>query len=317
MKIAIQLASMLLFLSVMSCINRSKTTTDNNSDNEFPKEMVDFVPYKANPVFEGTGSDTWDKQIRERGYILFEDGIYKMWYSGYKGEDTDPKYLGYATSSDGIRWDRHPENPIFSEKWTEDMFVIRDEGKYYMYAEGKNDIAHLLTSDDGLTWNEEGDLDLRLTNGEPINPGPYGTPTVWIENGKWYLFYERNDEGIWLAESKDHITWTNIQDDPVLKMGPGKYDAGAVAVNQVVKFKGKYYMFYHGSSNPDWADPASQALWTSNVAMSTDLIHWVKYPENPIVEGDHSSPIMVFDGNRFHLYTMHASAWLYYSKETE
>jgi len=316
MKTAIQLASMLLFLSVMSCINRSKTTTDNNSDNEFPKEMVDFVPYKANPVFEGTGSDTWDKQIRERGYILFEDGIYKMWYSGYKGEDTDPKYLGYATSSDGIRWDRHPENPIFSEKWTEDMFVIRDEGKYYMYAEGKNDIAHLLTSDDGLTWNEEGDLDLRLTNGEPINPGPYGTPTVWIENGKWYLFYERNDEGIWLAESKDHITWTNIQDDPVLKMGPGVYDAGAVAVNQVVKFKDKYYMFYHGSSNPDWADTTSQALWTSNVAMSTDLIHWVKYPENPIVEGDHSSPIMVFDGNRFHLYTMHASAWLYYSKET-
>ncbi len=317
MKTALQLASMLLFLSVMSCKNRSKTTTDNNNVNEFPKEMVDFVPYKANPVFEGTGSDTWDKQIRERGYIIFENGIYKMWYSGYKGEDIDPKYLGYATSSDGINWDRHPENPIFSEKWTEDMFVIRDEDKYYMYAEGENDIAHLLTSDDGVNWNEEGDLDLRLTNGEPINPGPYGTPTVWIENGKWYLFYERNDEGIWLAESKDHITWTNIQDDPVLKMGPGKYDAGAVAVNQVVKFKGKYYMFYHGSSNPDWADPASQALWTSNVAMSTDLIHWVKYPENPIVEGDHSSPIMVFDGNRFRLYTMHASAWLYYSKETE
>ena len=138
-----------------------------------------------------------------------------------------------------------------------------------------------------------------------------------IENGKWYLFYERNDEGIWLAESKDHVTWTNVQDDPVIKMGPEEYDAGAVAVNQVVKFKGRYYIFYHGSSNPDWANPASHALWTSNVAMSTDLTHWVKYPENPIVEGDHSSPIMVFDGKQYRLFTMHAAVCVYYPKESE
>ena len=316
MKTLTQIITLVLMVTMIGCRTNQKPADKSENDEDFPEEMVEFVPYEANPVFEGTGLDTWDKQIRERGYILFEDSTYKMWYSGYKGDAADPKFLGYATSSDGINWNRHPENPIFSEKWTEDMFVIQDEGKYYMYAEGENDIAHLLTSDDGINWNEEGDLDICLTNGESI-PGPYGTPTVWIENGKWYLFYERNDEGIWLAVSTDHKVWTNVQDDPVLKMGPEEYDARAVAVNQVVKFKGRYYIFYHGSSNPDWADPASYALWTSNVAMSTDLTHWVKYPENPIVKGDHSSPIMVFDGNRFHLYTMHASVWIYYPKESE
>ena len=71
---------------------------------EFPNALVEFVPYKANPIFKGTGTNTWDKQIRERGYIIFEKGIYKMWYTGYNGDDTVTKYLGYATSKDGIHW---------------------------------------------------------------------------------------------------------------------------------------------------------------------------------------------------------------------
>jgi sucrose-6-phosphate hydrolase SacC (GH32 family) len=194
------------------------------------------------------------------------------------------------------------------------VFVMKYEDTYYMYAEGKNDVAHLLTSSDGINWEEQGDLRMHMQNGDSI-PGPYGTPTLWIENGHWYLFYERNDNGIWLAESKDHITWTNLQDDPVIKKGPEPYDAGALAANQVVKFQGKYYLYYHGSTNPDWMDPNSNALWTSNVAMSEDLFHWTKYPGNPIVEGDHSSPILVNDGNQYRLYTMHDKVWLYFPKE--
>jgi hypothetical protein len=56
----------------------------------------------------------------------------------------------------------------------------------------------------------------------------------------------------------------------------------------------------------------SSTEWTSNVAMSKDLIHWTKYPGNPIVKGDFSSPITVFDGKQFRLYTMHPSVCLYF-----
>ena len=51
--------------------------------------------------------------------------------------------------------------------------------------------------------------------------------------------------------------------------------------------------------------PTGPVTWTSNVAMSTDLIHWKKYPENPVVKGDFSSAILVFDGEKPSLYTMH------------
>ena len=85
-----------------------------------------------------------------------------------------------------------------------------------MFAEGKNDIAHMLTSADGINWKEEGALDIRQTDGNPISRGPYGTPTIWIENGKWYLFYERRDAGIWLAVSNDRKIWRNVTSDVIL-----------------------------------------------------------------------------------------------------
>ncbi|MFA7491142.1 MAG: hypothetical protein WCY58_10325 [Mariniphaga sp.] len=190
------------------------------------------------------------------------------------------------------------------------MFVLKYDEIWYMYAEGKNDIAHLLTSSDGIHWEKQGNLVILETNGDTI-PAPYGTPTVWIEDGKWYLFYERNDLGIWLAISGDKLTWINIQDEPVLKMGPEKYDEGAVAANQVIKFKDRYYLFYHGSTNPNWADPDENAEWSSLVAMSVDLINWKKYPGNPLVEGDTSSPILVYDGEQYRLYTMHDKVGIY------
>ncbi len=142
-------------MSILSCNSQQKPAAKNLNKEDFANEMVDFMAFKANPVFKGTGTNTWDKQIRERGYILFEEGIYKMWYTGYNGDDTVTKYLGYATSENGTSWERYSKNPVFKEKWTEDMCVIKNEGKYYMFAEGKNDVAHSLVSNDGIHWSED------------------------------------------------------------------------------------------------------------------------------------------------------------------
>jgi hypothetical protein len=276
-----------------------------STNNEFPDELVHFVPYKSNPVFAGTGSATWDNQIRERGWILKEDNIYNLWYTGYTNIDST-KYLGYATSPDGFIWTRYKDNPIHSSSWVEDMCVIKSDGTYYMFAEGKGDTAHMLTSTDRIHWTEQGNLDIRLTTGNPIAKGPYGTPAVLKENGIWYLLYERDDSGIWLATSKDLKTWTNVQDEPVLKCGPEPYDKFAVAMNQVIKYKGLYYGYYHASAFKDWHE------WSTNVAVSRDLIHWKKYANNPIVDSNKSSGILINDGTRYRLYTMHPEVNVYF-----
>ena len=293
-----------LWVSVLfvSC-NSSTKKPDVTSD--FPDELTHFTPSKRNPLFAGTGSNTWDKEIRERGYILKEDSIYHLWYTGYQHIDSI-KYLGYATSPDGFTWTRYSANPIYDSDWVEDVCVIKDNGTYYMFAEGRGDTAHLLLSKDRIHWEEQGNLDIRLTNGNTIPAGSYGTPTIWKENGAWYLFYERGDLGIWLATSTDLKKWINVQDEPVITMGPDAYDQFAVAMNQVIKYKGHYYGYYHASAYKDWRE------WSTNVAVSDDLIHWKKYPGNPIVGNNKSSGILVPVDTGFRLYTMHPEVNCYF-----
>lgn len=48
----------------------TKNNFVNNLDNsEFPDELVNFIPYKDNPVFSGSGTGTWDDMISERDCI--------------------------------------------------------------------------------------------------------------------------------------------------------------------------------------------------------------------------------------------------------
>ncbi len=291
----------------------ARKTKEKATAEDFPPEIVDFIPYQGNPLFAGTGKNTWDCKIRERGYILREGNTYHMWYTGYNDDRSDTKYLGYATSPDGLEWTRHPSNPIFDRSWVEDVYVVKHDGLYYMFAEGRNDIAHMMTSTDRVRWQDHGKLDIRYTTGEPLSPGPYGTPTIWVEGKTWYLFYERDDLGIWLATSTDRKVWTNIQDEPVLPRGPESYDSKLVALDQVIKYKGRYYAYYHGIgpgiAGQQWGN------WTTNVAVSTDLVHWKKYPNNPIIIGN--SPILVHDGRQYRLYTMHPDVRVYFPRGSD
>lgn len=289
---------LLIILFIAGC-NKRDTTTSFSTVSVAPTEILDFTAYEKNPVFTGADNLSWDKTIRERGYILKEGDEYRMWYTGFRDESETQLSLGYATSPDGLTWTRHPGNPVYDSLWVEDMMVIKHSNLYYMFAEGRDDIAHMLTSADGIQWKSHGSLDIRYTNGDPLSPGPYGTPTVWTEGDTWYLFYERGDLGIWLATSTDRKVWTNIQDDPVLTPGPEKYDQYGVAVNQIVLYNDKYYAYYHATEFEDWSE------WTSCVAISDDLVHWKKYENNPIMRENKSSPILVHDGSQYRLYTMH------------
>ena len=74
-----------------NCAWLSAQQADSSPGEEFPTELVDLVPHSGNPVFAGTGGDTWDQRIRERGYILRENGKWHLWYTGYNRKRTDKK----------------------------------------------------------------------------------------------------------------------------------------------------------------------------------------------------------------------------------
>lgn len=299
------IATCLLCFSCKEQSQQEKSVNNFTDSLPFPAELTRFAPYDQNPVFTGTNSDTWDQHIRERGYIIKEDSIYHMWYTGFRSKGDTVLHLGYATSPDGYNWTRYAGNPLLTPDWVEDMTVIKQDGTYYMFAEGWHDVAHMLTSTDKIHWTEKGNLDIRYTNGQPLTKGAYGTPAIWWEDGKWWLFYERGDLGIWVATSTDLKTFTNVQDEPVIALGPESYDKTQVAMNQIIKYNGIYYGYYH-------AQATSTSKWTSDVAASRDLIHWTKYPGNPIMQDNKSSPILVHDGQQYRLYTMHDSVAVHF-----
>ncbi len=271
---------------------------------EFPRDLVKWTPYSGNPIFSAEGPGHWDVKIRERGWIMRDGNAFRLWFTGYDGKRDARKLLGYATSTDGLHWTRFDKNPLVRDHWIEDMMVVKENGMYYMFAEGEHaNHAEMLTSRDGVTWKWEGELDVRATNGKQPAKRPCGTPTVWVENGQWYLFYEWLDRGVWLAKTNDPMSrvWTKVQEGPVLSPGPGSYDKDLIAVDQVFKYRGVYFAIYHGSGSGE----ELPRTWNTDIARSIDLVHWTKYAGNPIVDDNKSSGEVVPAGNGYRLYTMH------------
>jgi hypothetical protein len=144
--------------------------------------------------------------------------------------------------------------------------------------------------------------------------------TVWQqEDSSYVLLYtdypekeytrgRRGDRG-GLATSRDLIHWEKSPSNPVLDLGPlGAWDDTHVRPKTLVRWKEWYYTFFEGTKNDEvfWWDQVG-------VARSKDLIHWERFPFNPIVPlgtmGSYDSavtewPAAFVEGEQFHLFYM-------------
>jgi hypothetical protein len=84
-------------------------------------------------------------QAFSRPTVYIDDsGVYHMWYS-FRGNAIQKYKIGYATSSDGISWNRHDDFCVFSDaaqSWDCDMqeypFVMQHDQTLYMFYNGNN-----------------------------------------------------------------------------------------------------------------------------------------------------------------------------------
>jgi predicted GH43/DUF377 family glycosyl hydrolase len=133
--------------------------------------------------------------------------IFRMWYSG--GEQSEPDAIGYATSSDGLSWIKHADNPVFqsdpSATWEQKKVtacqVIEDDGWHLMFYIGFRDVNHaqigLARSKDGISnWQRN-----------PANPIVHPDPDAWdhdacykpyaiFDGQKWLLWYNGRHGGL-------------------------------------------------------------------------------------------------------------------------
>ncbi|MGF1481815.1 MAG: hypothetical protein ACFB4I_20420 [Cyanophyceae cyanobacterium] len=151
--------------------------------------LTDFGWKEINPdksALERREGDHWDNLVTWTGSIYEENGLYYLFYTGKRIEDTPvetpqerrrPQNIGVATSSDLIHWTRtpateagpvipHPDaNSKFDGSNWRDPWVIKDavDEKYYAFicarpSDSPPDRGGLIayaTSDDLEHWQEE------------------------------------------------------------------------------------------------------------------------------------------------------------------
>jgi predicted GH43/DUF377 family glycosyl hydrolase len=62
------------------------------------------------PVLQIT--QDWEHYVMIYPAVLQIDGVYLMWYASYLSEDRQTTGIGFAVSSDGLQWHKHPQNPV-------------------------------------------------------------------------------------------------------------------------------------------------------------------------------------------------------------
>jgi len=118
----------------------------------------------SNPVFNHGSPGNWDDAFIAGPCVLLIDTMYHMWYDGWKNESAG-NGIGYATSADGISWQKNPANPVFnpgnSTSWdypeVRGPNVIYDGSRFHMFYTGGKwatyDIGYS-HSTDGINWTK-------------------------------------------------------------------------------------------------------------------------------------------------------------------
>lgn len=270
----------------------------------FREPLFNFM-LKERLIVKGKGD--WYNRTRENGNLIqMNNGDLAYFISGiidetYKGDNV---YIGVSISEDnGLTW----SNPVKLNGLlpSEDPFCVIHNDTYYLYVEDKSitpfkDIR-LYTSQDLVTWEDKGPV---------LNPSPeewdsqdVSSPTIIIENGTWYMFYEGRGSGLYdhpgaigLATSSDGITWSKDENNPIITsfgMGmrfhkpPTVAFGRAIVPNDILKVNNRYFMTAHigilnqwhsvllGSEELDSDWVFLSKIYQSEPSNETVMFHWM------------------------------------------
>ena len=231
---------------------------------------INWHQYLENPVFSPREGE-WDYPQIIDPFVIDDGDTLRMWYGG--GNVTQPGMrIGYATSVDGINWNRYPQ-PVIEPNaaWNNDGVipggVIKEDGIFKMWFSGG------------------------------VGPAGYPPPS-----SQWSIGY---------ATSSDCIHW-DLLPDPVLLHGDNSTDFDKTSATEAYVFRTNagYDMWYAGGAYQGLASGPPEVA-EIGYARSSDGINWIKYDRNPVLRPSSASsqwtngyfdPSVYFDGERFHMW---------------
>ncbi len=200
--------------------------------------------YAKNPLIRA--DVPWEQNPYCFGTVIYdeEDSIFKFWYQSYNDEDVplpDRTPVLYATSADGIQWNR-PNLEIFEfQGSSENNIILQNYGHHDLYSPSV--IKDYLETDPDKRYK-----------------------MVWWDFPLGKEGYQ--DDGMCVAFSPDGIHWSKYPKNPVIHANKTEKSISDVMSVMQDKNTGKYVAYTKG-----WADP-----WPSHRQIvrteSSDFIHW-------------------------------------------
>ncbi len=225
-------------------------------------DKVMWTKHPSNPVMDIGPPGSWEEVGALAPWVLPDITGYKMWYTGM--DIAMYPQIGYAVSTDGVTWTRHPGNPVLTPgapgEWDGNATTYASVrylgGVYHAWYTGQGADGLLrigyATSTDGIAWAKYG--------GNPVldvgAPGEWDSdgvaaPCVLVNGSNYEMWYSGVDGSnyarIGYATSPDGINWTRHVDNPILTEGsPGDWDDQGPMGSSVLATPTGYDMWYGG-----------------------------------------------------------------------
>ena len=284
----------------------------------------------------GRGTVKYHWIVRKPGGIWFDSG--ELSTTMTNGTAQIPSYSGFPTDIVGsystfvrvtspvtlesssqdyvvteqLTWYKYAGNPVLdvgaSGSWEDagvsSPHVLLDNGVYQMWYAGCDPTCRIgyATSMNGTSWTKHGYV---LDVGAPgawDDGSLNGGHSVVLDGGVYKMWYGASDGSIYrigYATSSDGTTWT--KHGYVLDVGTsGGWEDSQVLTPTVLLVNGNYRMWYAGRG------PKLRIGY----AVSSDGIHWTKYPNNPVLDVTSGawdfkhvlSPSVVLDGGVYKMW---------------
>jgi len=248
--------------------------------------------FAGNPVFQAGSPAAWDRNAAGILSVIQDQGLYKAWYAGL---DDSAGRIGYATSPNGLSWDRHLTPVLdlgspgaWDDSQVDHACVLLVGGTYRMWYSGDDGGSSRIgyaTSADGIVWE-------KFAGNPVLDLGALGSweesevfhPCVLFDGATyhmWYNGYGLNAQRTGYATSPDGIVWSRHPGNPVLNLGPaGSFDGYMLALMAAVRKDGLFHMWYTAGDGTD----GDARYFRIGYAHSPDGITWTKHATNPVLD---------------------------------
>ncbi|MGE5810507.1 MAG: hypothetical protein ACM339_03340 [Ignavibacteria bacterium] len=244
-----------------------------------------WIDFPGNPVFKKEDSPVNPLMVTQ-GKVLFEDGIYKMWFTNLF--NSAHANVGYAESTNGLVWKIANPSPVLlpgeSGSWDDYTVtvgpVIKDGSGYKMFYNGWRDQYNmwhigLASSPDGINWTKNSEPVLYATE----NEHQIGASDIIKVNNVYYMYFiERHYPyyTINLAVSENGINWERYGNNPILEADQS-WEGTGIYYPSVIVENGQFAMVYMNAAASGFG-----------MAVSEDGKVWRKKNNNPFFVSENS-----------------------------